>query len=229
MGVLMFICFIFVLNQLPHNCYGATKSCDPIQGLTGCACRMSDTQKIIALGDLVKNDTQRRIPRFKTQDGISWDFGYHPCNNFNMFDNVTNPRPGHKKCVNVTAARYTSISAHICDSLGNMESGVFKYVVNPTFLSNYSGVSVTYRDASSVGAVIYLVCNKGLSLSDSRFNYLNVTEGVQETYYFSLESRCSCPGGCYVKIPKPSAASRLNSWTAYAFASLVLVLYAVGN
>ncbi|XP_065656330.1 uncharacterized protein LOC101235613 isoform X2 [Hydra vulgaris] len=169
--------------------------CDYVDGYRGCACRMSDTNEIMGLDLLIRNDTQKRVPRFTAKDNVRWLFAFHPCDSFNMFLNL---KPPNEACVKSSAARYTDQSVDICQSFGDFESSQF-YFDNAYGEHITSNLTLSYTNqGKSTKMVVSLVCNKSVEINDAAFKYINVTEGILETYYFSLTSKCCCPGICPV-------------------------------
>lgn len=198
-----------ITSTLLYVSYGASntdgnyKSCNTIKGYSGCACQMSDTKEILGLEYLVKNDSLHRKPRFVAMDNENWYYAFHPCGSFDMYKNY--PKQPNFACINAAAARFTNESVHQCSSLGGRETGDFVWNETPVYPIS-SKISLTYRNMSAVnkgGMTISLVCNESISAMNSTFKFVNVTRGVEVTYFFTLESICCCPGNCAQGISVP--------------------------
>lgn len=199
-------------------------NCIAVEGLKGCACRMSNSSKVISLQELVGNNTSGNPIRFNDIKGdASWKYAYHPCGAFDMFLGETNTNPGYYACKQATVGRYADISVKQCEGLGNPSHTEFEY--RETFdFPIVSHVTVTFLNVSSDhGARISLVCNSSLTKEQTEFKYLNVTEGTPEYYHFSLTGPCSCPGGCKFTKPLPANTGVLLNPHFVLIATLSLV------
>ena len=178
MGIIDYItifgCTGFMLSILTEP------TCDPIKGYEGCACELSNSQENISLKALVENDTQHRVPRFVSQDSISWNYGFQPCGVFS-----------YHKCINVSALRYYDEYPFTCNELGVAATSVFN-INNHYIHPIVSNITLKYQDQYS-SMVISLVCNDSVNPQDSLFSYI-ATE--VDAYYFALVGKCCCPGGC---------------------------------
>ncbi|XP_066924570.1 uncharacterized protein [Clytia hemisphaerica] len=220
LGLVLFFTVIFCGTA------SAADTCDVVEGLEGCACIMRNSSKVVSLQDLVGNNTNGKPIRFDRADGNKkdWYFAYHPCGTFDMFLNRPNPRVGDYPCKDTSVGRFTDNANHICEGLGDLSESKFEFnegyeypVVAP--------LSVVFRNTSSShGARISLVCNETLSVEDTEFKYLNVTEGPTEYYHFSLTGPCSCPGGCkYIK-PKPKPSNAMTNLPNLGFIFVTAIM-----
>lgn len=204
-----FVTFFIILNLL--NTISAD-SCTAIEGLEGCACMMKQGNKSlpISLQDLVGNNTNGKPIRFQTDAHLGWAYAYHPCGTFNMYLNLPNPNKGDYGCKESSVGRFTkNQGAKQCEGFGDLSDAEFAYNKNFTY-PVVSDLTLTFTNKSDNHAArISLVCGETRGVKDTQFQYVNVTEGPIQYYYFSLTGPCSCPGGCKLTQPKPSSAMGL--------------------
>lgn len=202
----------------------AATTCENVEGLSGCACRFSNGLKPISLQDLVGNNTDGKPIRFKTKTSNDWSYAYHPCGTFNMFMDIQ-LNTGDYGCRKASAGRFTDRSARQCEGLGDLTGA--KFEVHETFeYPIASNLTVTFVNATSAHAArISLVCDRSLTKKQTEFKFVNVTEGPIEFYDFSLAGPCSCPGGCDLKVPKPSSAVSIYSFFFLVIPTSLALVY----
>ncbi|KAL9958105.1 hypothetical protein ACROYT_G035076 [Oculina patagonica] len=116
-------------------CFSFALECKPADGYESCACYMegvNNTREYINLLPLKGNSS---APRFTAKGEDQWFYSYSPCAEFSEFVGENNT--GYIPCVNTSAARWTNLSTHRCDGLGNEASGTFKSAtIDPLVKSN---------------------------------------------------------------------------------------------
>ena len=195
----------FSLEQQQTAIY-SNDTCKPVgnEKYQSCACIISRTGGIINLHGIINNCTDARggckVPRFTAWGTDKWNYAYHPCFQFSLFQNETVVYPGYRSCKNVAAARYTQATTKECDNLGSQSS--FEYQnhqinINKSIVSTLSVVFKTNKNS----AVISLVCNMSIPANESKFSFLGITNIPSPTYFMAVESSCCCPDGCKVTFP----------------------------
>ena len=166
-----------------------------------CACTITRTNEVINLNGILKNTNCTavpggcKVPRFVVEGTDKWEYAYHPCFPFNIFLNDSHVHAGDRACKQVAAARYTTESAHVCDSLGTQSSFQFSTQSKSNYVVSNLGLKFT---SAKFSAFVSLVCNFSVAANKSRFGFLGIDNHQQPTYFMSLESSCCCPGGCNV-------------------------------
>lgn len=192
---------------LPDEVIYSNDSCVPVQNdnFKSCACMLERTKSYVNLNGILNNNCSYapggcKIPRFTIPGDDKWDYAYHPCVPFSMFQNASHFHAGDKACKGVAAARYTTESALICGSLGSQNSFKFKLQAKSKLIvSNLALVLEDTKTRSS--AFISLICNSSIPANESVFNFHGSDYHIAPTYYLSVESICCCPGGCNVTFP----------------------------
>ncbi|XP_031551319.1 uncharacterized protein LOC116288635 [Actinia tenebrosa] len=177
--------------------------CVPIEEYSSCACRLNETKQVFNLSPLAPKNASER-PRFTANHTTSgWHYSYNPCDGFDLFvskDNESRAEP----CKNVAVARWTASPPEVCFDLGDPDSAVFDYTninLSRFNLTSVSNLSITFTHVNDTRlknrAMIYLVCNSNMTyFNQSVFKYLETEYETYSSYYFTLESRCGCPGLC---------------------------------
>ena len=184
----------------------ANDTCTPVENdqYKSCACMVERTKSVVNLNGIIKNCTQSpegcKVPRFAVSGDDKWDYAYHPCFPFGMFQNSSHFHAGDKACSNSAAARYTTESALICDSLGSQSNFQFKLQTKNDKI--VSSLAVLFNNPeTSASAFISLVCNRSIPANESVFSFHGIVNSPSTTYYLAIESVCCCPGGCNVTFP----------------------------
>ena len=209
--------------------------CTPAQNdrYKSCACMVERTKLYVNLNGIIRNCTYKpggcKVPRFTVDGSDKWDYAFHPCLPFSMFQNLSHTRPGDKACHNVAAARYTRESASICNSLGSQSD--FSFRVHKPKLRNFvaSNLTLQFKNSRTLSsAVISLVCNSSVPANESIFTFHGIVNNPSPTYYLALESICCCPGGCNVTFPiynKDTANPSKGFWAIIGIvAGVILVM-----
>eukprot|EP00794_Sanderia_malayensis_P012077 gene12076-13321_t len=192
----------------PTTTTPATPAVDTCKAIPGryesCACVMQKSGGIINLNGIISNCSYSSkgcvTPRFTVQGLDTWTYSYHPCEDFSLFQNLTRKFPGYRPCKNVASARYTSLSVHECDGLGQQSRASFRVresLKNNSFIT--SNLTLEFQNKTTQNsAVISLVCNSSVPANESIMTFLGIKNVPYNTYFMSLESECCCPNGCYL-------------------------------
>lgn len=175
------------------SCVLCARECIPVHGYESCACyfpAVNNTRRYVNLLPLKINSSS---PRFTSKTENDWYISYSPCGEFSEF--VGENSTSTTSCSKTSVARWTNLSAHQCDSLGDEASGKFEMDVHNEFIK--SNLTLKFRDErSGHRAVISLICNYSLPQNETFFEYVNTSNIPVDTYYLSLTSECCCPGKC---------------------------------
>jgi len=220
-------------------CISVAIGCIPAAGYEGCACYTvkNNTKEYVNLLPLKINSSS---PRFTVMDSKSWYISYSPCGVFNEFVGENNT--GYKPCVKASVARWTNLSTHRCESLGNEEQANFESTtVGDNDGNIISNLTLVFTSSEHHSAKISLVCNDTLAENETSFKYINTTNVPTNTYYLALTSKCCCPGKCGSppalppttsptdNTPASSSSGPLKTWEIIVIvaASVVLVLFII--
>ena len=199
-----------------------------------CACMVERTKSYVNLNGIIRNCTYNpggcKVPRFTVSGDDKWDYAYHPCFPFTMFRNASHFHAGDKACANAAAARFTTESALICDSLGSQDEFQFKTQAtkNSLIVSNLGLVFNNRKLGTS--AFISLVCNASVPANESIFTFHGIVNNPVPTYYLAVESICCCPGGCNVTFPiynKESSKPTKGFWAIVGIVSGIIIIMIV--
>ena len=149
-----------------------------------CSCRDSHTGHVVSLHALAALGS----PAFhvRDRDRTQYTYYYDPCEAFT--------RSGPGSCENVAVCQ-TDKDADKNYNIGFGETAYFE--------TNFSQLAVTYsggpydRQCSPSrisNTTVYLKCDKDGSVNSSKLHYY--TEAPMGEYFFTLTSKCACPGGC---------------------------------
>ncbi|CAH3150067.1 unnamed protein product [Porites lobata] len=171
--------------------------CIPAKGYEGCACYRETVNKTKEYVNLLPLKTDSSIPRFTVMDKDGYYISYSPCGVFSEFvgENMT----GYSPCIEATVARWTNISVHRCESLGEDANATFVSTVDGDdggFITSNLTLKFRSGEKEHHSAIISLVCNDTLPESKSYFRYINTSNMPTDTYYLELTSKCCCPGKC---------------------------------
>ncbi|XP_062518174.1 cation-dependent mannose-6-phosphate receptor-like [Corticium candelabrum] len=188
-------------------------------GKSYCIC----TEKGIGIVNLtlLANNNTEDSPRFKDRVSASTTYYYNPCISF------TELAGGKQVCTPSNGVAVCQIQENIAYLAGTESSAVFSGSaetgdLNVTYSATTSGTTRT--------SVVHLMCDKTLSLSQSKFTYVNQKQvSATTTYYFVLTSRCCCPNLCQ-HAPSSSGGGGLSvgSILLIVFFSLIFV-YIIGG
>lgn len=220
----------FLQEQQQTQIY-SNDTCKPVgnEKYQSCACIINRTGGIINLHGIINNCTDApggcKVPRFTALGTDKWNYAYHPCFPFSLFQNETVVHPGYRSCKNVAAARYTRATTKECDNLGSQSS--FEYQNHEININRsiVSTLSLTFKTNKN-SAVISLVCNRSIPANESKFNFLGITNIPSPTYFMAVESSCCCPDGCKVTFPTGAQSDKPTKgfWIIVAIVLGILVV-----
>ncbi|XP_066016786.1 uncharacterized protein [Pocillopora verrucosa] len=185
------------------SCVSRARDCIPVHGYESCACyfpAVNDTREYVNLLPLKTNSSS---PRFTSKTKNKWYISYSPCAEFSEFvgENSTTT----VSCSKTSVARWTNLSAHQCDSLGDEASGKFEMDVDNELIK--SNLTLKFQNSKSKHrAVISLICNQSLPQNEAVFEYVGTKNDPVDTYYLSLTSACCCQGKCGIPPEIPYTA-----------------------